>query len=293
MWSGTRVLVTGGTGFLGTALVRRLRSLGAEAWVVATRPSAQEKHLCADMTRLDDVRSVLNDVSPEIVFHCASYGVRIDQNDEARMIEVNVRGTEHLLRACETIRPRCIVVAGSWTELGASPYGQSRRRATDAACAWARQNSIPLTVLRFAQLFGPGESSYRLIPTLLRSLTLREPAVLGSSNTVRDFVYIEDAVDACIAAASHPTRGDIVAVASGTERTLREVVDVFKRIAPELLEPQWTCATARPWDESWISMDPEEAARALGWSAQTTFEEGLRQCMDACVSSSVAYHPFT
>jgi nucleoside-diphosphate-sugar epimerase len=272
---------------LGSALVRRLRDRGADVTAMCHRASSDAKTIQVDLTDADGIDRVVRTLAPEIIFHCASYGVHADQKDAARMHAVNVKGTEHLLAACASLRPRHIVMAGSWTEFGASPYGQSRRTATEYACAWAQAHHASLTVLRFAQLYGPGESAQRFFPTLLRSLESQEPATLGSPDIVRDFVFIEDAVDACVAAAAHPTHGAIIPIASGYDRTLREAVDAFKSIAPTLPEPRWTCATARPWDTSWTSMDPTDAAHVLGWTAKTSLEEGLRQCIAACTSSPI------
>ncbi len=289
MWKNTRVLVTGGTGFLGKHLVKRLASLEADVCVITSRSSDKKNHLQVDVANAQEVLKAFQAFRPQIVFHLASYGVQPDQKDEEQMNAVNVDGTKNILQACKEISVENIIMAGSWTEYGSipapfaeqdearpiSPYGLSKLRSTQLAQAWSLDSDIPLTVLRFASLFGPDEPLHRLIPTLAQSSKTHEPAILNDPSNVRDFLYVEDAINACLLAGQTQLNGEILNVGSGQGISIQEVVKTAKKVFLGLPEPVWKANEPRPWDVASAYLAIEKAKVLLNWQAQTSLEAGL------------------
>lgn len=292
MWQGVRVLVTGGRGFLGSALVKRLREEGAWVSVLTTSESQAEEMIQADLTSFETVVSALERARPEIIFHLASYGVRPGESDPTHIQAVNEKGTENLLQACKYISPRMIIIAGSWTEYGASTpergcseadvpaplsdYGRSKLKATEYACHWAREHQQALAVLRFASLFGPGELPHRFIPTLLHSALSGQSASLGQPEVIRDFLFLDDAVEACFQAAQTEFCGEIFNIGSGHGLSLLAVVETLKTLVPSLPDPTWSRAAYRPWDVPCAWLNIKKAKESLNWHPRWSLEAALK-----------------
>lgn len=291
VWFGRRVLVTGGTGFVGSALVRRLVEEGADVTVISSGKTSHDRLATVagkytikqvDLTDSDAVSRAFEEIKPTHVYHCATYGAFPTQRDVNKVFNVNVTGTNNLLAACEQYCPDVIVTTGSWTEYGSrehgrrmeeqgeclpsSTYGIAKLASTLAARAWSLRTNIPLTVLRLFSVFGEDEPGHRLIPTLFASANSGERVSLGDPSLVRDFIHVEDAVDAYLAVAEHEQEpGRIINIASGSGASIRQVVDSVKRLSTSFPEPQWTEQSKRPWDVPEAVADITRAQKIFNW----------------------------
>jgi len=294
-----RALVTGAGGFVGANLVRALLASGDQPEAIV-RPGS-------DLWRLDDVRGDVPLISvdlgdagplaeavlerrPEVLFHLAGCGGYPWQQNLDAMLSVNVRATETLLGAAREVDAR-VVHAGSSSEYGHrdgaaselerlepnSHYAVTKAAATHLcrlAAATYRQVAV---TLRLYSIYGPWEDPRRLMPTLVRTASDGHWPPLVAPDTVRDFVWVDDACDAFIRAASADFEepGIILNIASGTQTSLSALVDVARMVFNVEEPPQWGTMDARSWDtEVWFG-DPAAAARTLGWRARTPLHEGL------------------
>ena len=305
----TRSLVTGAAGFIGAALARRLIARG-DAVTLLSGPGSDPWRLAplhddAEVLEVDlrdggEVLRTMRAARPELVFHLAAHGAYSWQRSLERMIETNVAGLAHVVDAALDVGARAIVNAGSSSEYGLkdhappedelpepnSAYAVTKAAAT-LACGWAaRTRGAAITTLRLYSAYGPWEEPRRLMPALVahgldgRLPPLADPAI------ARDFVYVEDVVDAFLLAAERavPGAGAVYNVGSGAQTSLRELAETARRVYGIADAPAWDAFPARDWDtDVWVA-DARRAADELGWRARTPLEDGLAafaQWMDA------------
>lgn len=291
-------LVTGAGGFVGANLVRRLLADGHRV-TACVRPGgtpwrlAELRHLQVLSVDLADpvaVRRAVGAEQPERIFHLAAHGAYAWQRDLEAMIDVNVRGTGALLDGIRAGDAGMLVHAGSSSEYGAkdhparetdplepnSSYAVTKAAATHLCTHAARDEGLPVITLRLYSVYGPWEDPGRLMPTLVTRARAGELPNLVEARTARDFVYVDDVVDAFVRAASSPAvPGAVLNVGSGRQTTLAELVDIARRVLGIDAEPVWESMAGRDWDTTvWVG-DVAAAGARLGWSAQTPLGDGL------------------
>ena len=298
-----RVLLTGGAGFVGASLARRLVEEGDD---VLLRPGGGTERLAAVRDRVTlhaatlgeagPVRRLVREIRPEVVFHLAVYGGYPHQVDVDRMIEANVSGTVHLLDACAEAGVGAVVSAGSSSEYGYQdhPPAESERLEPNSAYAAtkafgshysrlvAARSSLRTATLRLYSVFGPLEEPTRFVPTLVREGLAGRLPPLVAPETARDFVYVDDVCDAFLLAAPCETGepGAVYTVGTGRQVTSREAVETARELFGIREEPSWGSFEARSWDTTaWVA-DPSKIRRELGWVPRHTFAEGLRKMAD-------------
>ena len=300
-----RALITGGTGFVGANLARRLLAEGCEVHLLVRpgfrnwRIRSVEKDLRFCAAAIEDAEGVdgaVAAVKPETVFHLAAHGAYPDQTDRRRMFDTNVLGTRNIINAALGAEVRSLVVAGSSSEYGRrsrphsetdepqpeSDYARTKAAATDW-CSWkARRTGAAITTLRLYSVYGKWEEPTRLIPRLIVEGAQGRRPPLANPATARDFVYVDDAVEAFLLAARHapPEHGAIYNVGSGRQTTLAEAVRAASKLFDIKTEPAWTTMPDRSWDTpSWVA-DNRLIREQLGWEPKIGFEEGLRKTME-------------
>jgi nucleoside-diphosphate-sugar epimerase len=295
-----RVIITGATGFVGANLVRRLLRDNHEihALVRPLRPDwrivdlANRIHRYAvDVTDRGQVRDLVHAVRPHWVFHLAAYGAYSQQKDAEQIVHTNIIGSMVLLEACADAGVESFIQAGSSSEYGwknhapseeeriepNSVYAISKAAATHYGQLLARQRNINAITLRLYSIFGPYEEPTRLIPTLLIHGLRSGLPKLVSPGTARDFVYIDDAVDALVHVASMEgvAPGAVYNVCTGTQTDLSTAVACVQELLPIREDPEWGTMPPRFWDTHvWVG-DPSRMSRETGWKATTSFRQGL------------------
>ena len=297
-----RVLLTGGTGFVGANLARRLVDDG-HAVHLLVRPEHARWRLEGLRDRvqlhrgsLDDrasVDRVVRRVKPEWVFHLAAHGAYSWETDLDRMVATNVTGTMHLVRACLRTGFEALVAAGSSSEYGFkkkapserdwlepnSHYAVTKAAATHFCRLTAQKERVKIATLRLYSVYGPWEEPGRLMPTLIvRGLAGTLPPLVDP-RVARDYVYADDVNEAFVLAAArpHPEPGPVWNVGTGKQTTIRQAVDVARRVLAIPQKPVWGTMPNRQWDTSaWVA-DAHAIRRALGWKPRFGFERGFRQ----------------
>jgi dolichol-phosphate mannosyltransferase len=295
-----RVIVTGGTGFVGANLARRLLRDGHELHLLV-RPGYQPWRIEAirgdvrlhevQLREIESVTRVIDQIRPDWVFHLAVYGTFSSQTDLQRMVQTNIHGTINLVQACLKTGFEAFVNTGSSSEYGFkdhapaeteviepnSPYAVSKAAGTLFCRQTARQQHVHLPTLRLYSIYGPYEDPARLVSTLIvRGLQGELPPLVGPE-TARDFVHVDDAAEAYLLAATHPGQepGAIYNVGAGVQTTLREAVAVARQVLEIPAEPSWGTMPARSWDTSvWVA-DNRRICQQLGWTPRHNFLHGF------------------
>lgn len=249
-----------------------------------------------DILDLEVVKGALARVAPTWVFHVAARGGYSWQNEADDVLRANVLGTANLLAACAASGVEVVVNTGSSSEYGAkahaprederlepnSVYAVGKAAATMLSALRESAGEARVVTLRLYSVYGPYEEPGRLVPTLAAfGIEARLPPLV-SPEVARDFVFIDDVVDAYIAAASVPADevGAIFNVGTGSQTTLAEAVDVARRLLGIVEAPRWGAMEKRAWDTgTWVA-DPAKIERDLGWRARVSFEEGFGRVVD-------------
>jgi UDP-glucose 4-epimerase len=300
-----RTFLTGGAGFVGAALVRRLLTEGHEVdlllrpgtdrWRLDEVRSAVSIHE-ADLRDSEAVRTAVRTAAPDWIFHLGAHGAYSWQTDAEGIYESIVLGTLHLVDACVDHGFEAFVQAGSSSEYGPkrhpphedevpepdSDYAVAKVAATLLCRQRAARHDLRMTTLRLYSVYGPWEDPRRLMPVLVAHGRRGELPPLVSPDTARDFVHVEDVCDAFLlaAGASVSQISRAYNVGSGTQTSLRQVVEVALRALGVTAEPHWESYQPRPWDtDVWVA-DPAKIGRELGWHARIDLERGLRDLAD-------------
>lgn len=298
----TRVVVTGGTGFVGANLVRRLIADGCQVHLLV-RPESSfwridsiRDRVTLHPVRLSDigsVTSVLKRIEPTWVFHLAAHGAYSWQTDETQMHETNVLGTKAVLTAATDLGVEMFVNTGSSSEYGRqdhapaetegahpdTPYGKTKAIATAMCFYAAHLHGARVCTLRLYSAYGPFEDPRRLLPSLIVHGRRGVFPPLVNPQTARDFVHVDDVVEACLGAAQHQggEPGAIYNVGTGVQTTVREAVDVARGVLSVTGDPTWGTMPAREWDtDTWVA-DSRKIRSELRWAPRYTFEAGFRQ----------------
>lgn len=303
--SAKRALVTGGAGFVGANLVRRLLGDGHQVTVLA-RPGSE-------LWRLEDIsqdveilqidlrdeeadRALVGRLRPEWVFHLAAHGAYSWQKDTRAILTTNFLATVALVEACRTQGTEVFIHSGSSSEYGYkdhatsederaepnSEYAVAKASATSFCQYVARRHDFNAITLRLYSVYGPYEDPRRLIPTLIsRGMRNQLPPLVGP-DVARDFVSIDDVVEAFALAATEPggERGAIYNVGSGAQTTIRDAVEVARRVLRVEAEPVWSSAHPREWDATTWVADTTKIASQLGWKPRFGFQEGFERTAD-------------
>jgi CDP-glucose 4,6-dehydratase len=308
-WLDRPALVTGATGLAGGWLVRRLLELQAQVvclvrdWVPG---SALLSGSAGDGATLvfGDVRDqallerTLGDYEVEVVFHLAAQTIVPTANRNCvETFDTNVRGTWTLLEACRrSPGVGAIVVASSDKAYGAQqslpyredtplapkhPYDVSKACADLIARSYAATYDLPLAVTRAGNFFGGGDLNWsRVVPGTIRSVLRGRPPIIRSDGTpLRDYIYIEDAVEAYLllgeAVAEGRSRGAAVNISYERPRSVREVVSAVLDHLGSDLEPVVEASARHEIQDQYL--DATHAREQLGWSPRYDFDEGLRR----------------
>lgn len=295
-----KVLLTGGTGFVGANLARRLLAEGHETHLLvrpehkAWRLEEIKQNLSFHESSLDDkarLSAIAKEVRPDWIFHLAAHGAYSWQNDEAAIVRANVTGTINLLEACLEGGFEAFVNTGSSSEYGFkdhapseaecpepnSCYAVTKAAATNFCRYISRSKNVHAVTLRLYSVYGPYEDPGRFIPALAVNGLRGGYPPLAAPETARDYVYADDVCGACLLAAARgdAPRGSIYNVGTGRQTTLREAVETARAALKLAAEPRWGGMPARSWDTGvWVA-DSRLIRRELGWEPRFDFAAGF------------------
>lgn len=303
-WASERIFVTGATGMVGANLVRRLIALGNRPSLLTRAASHRERlesvsdglvWCTGDMTDAASLGACVAAVKPTIVFHLASSFFNPPTLSAAEHMAANAGGMLNLCEALKEIESVRLITAGSCSVYAGgerlaetaeldpgSMFGVSKATATMISRNFSRQRGLSMVELRLFTPFGPWESARRIIPDTILSALAGRDVRIGHGGQKRDFVYMDDVIDAFIAAATAPSLPDfqVINIGSGVGRPIRDVVANILELMGNPVRFVTGAFATRP-DEIWeISADIASAERTLGWRPKIGFSEGLRKSID-------------
>lgn len=310
--SASTLVVTGGTGFIGGALVR---SAAQKGWsvVALTRsevsPASRAPVEGVEFRTLrnpDELGRVLQDVGPFRLVHAASPGVMPGDRSWSTLVDGCVSYTLALVEAASALRAERIVNTSSWSAYAApcpedqaidegtplnptNLYGAAKASAEVMGAALARSLGAPFYTARLFNVYGPGEAGTRLLPHVLSHLRRGETVSLTPGLQRRDFVYIDDVVDALLLLVSAENVNDTAYnICTGRAVSVRALVE---KACDALSAPRsllkFGALPGRHDEPPSIIGNPARIERDLGWTAQISLEGGLTRFIERTVAGEV------
>jgi UDP-glucose 4-epimerase len=306
-YTGKKVLVTGGAGFVGSTLADRLSNDGAKVCVVDNLSSGRQDNISnpniefvnGDIRNADLMDSLVQ--QSDIVFHLAEYipetktygaGHVIKYSVENPLIDFDVScvGSLTVLDKCRKY-DKAIVFTSSAAVYGenktklseesptipSSPYGASKLCAETYMVLYAKLYNLPVTVLRFCNLYGPKQRKYILYDILLKiAKNPKKLEILGTGSEERDFIYVTDAIDAVLLTFNDEYSANIIFnVGTGTPVSIKTMTDVILKalkLTPELsfTQSSWKGDIKKLWAST-------EKIQKGGFKPSITLQEGVKE----------------
>jgi len=296
------IIVTGGFGFIGASMVRRLVNQGEKVIVFAKKTSTPQ--------RLNDLRDSIiwyeEDLSdrvrlaeriasanPKGIFHFAASNIQSGATAaDGDVIQTNILGTVNLVEAAKGVPYDFFIYTGTFLEYGSKDhafkeddlpepsnvYAVSKLAASLYCQAIAKKDKQPIVVLRLMTPYGPDMQKGRLMYELVERSLQGMPLILTHPKVARDFIYVTDVLDLCLEAASkaQKIKGEIYNVGSGVQTTLGELVDLVRTETSSQSEVQWGTFRQVAYDTDTLYADMTKTFSAFSWRPKVTPEEGIR-----------------
>lgn len=307
------VLVTGGAGFIGSNLVDRLLAEGRSVDVVDNLSSGRLANLADARSSSDgkfsfhqlDVRDtttsdLIEKRAPEVIFHLAAQiDVRVSVSDPVLDAMINIIGTLNVLEGARRAGTRKVVFASSGgtiygevaeedlpvteshPQVPLSPYGVSKKSASDYLNAYRELHQIEFTSLALANVYGPRQDPHGeagVVAIFANKLLAGEQCTIyGDGGQTRDYVYVDDVVDAFVRAAERGS-GLLCNIGTGVETSVNDLYAVMAANAG--LSPAAEYAPARKGELARSALDAGRAEMHLGWRPFTDLRTGTASVLD-------------
>jgi UDP-glucose 4-epimerase len=302
----TRALVTGGAGFIGSNLVNRLVDDGAEVLVVDDLSSGRLERLAEARghgrlkihqidIRKPEIEDLATTFEPEVVFHLAAQiDARHSVVDPVNDASINIVGGVNVMRAAvESGASRLVFASSGGASFGSpdliptpesverrpeSPYGVAKKVTDDYLHYFALAHGLEFVSLGFANVYGPWQDPHGEagVVAIFSQLLLggSTPTIYGDGTITRDFVYVDDVVEACVRAAEKG--GNVyLNIGTGREVSINELYDLIAAAAGSDLRP--TYAPGKDGDVARSCLESSLAKDLLGWEPWVDLEDGIRR----------------
>ena len=302
-WTDRRVMVTGGAGFLGSAVVRRLEAAGAgEVFVPRSRDY--------DLRTSDGIDRALDDGRPDVIIHLAAVvgGIGANRANPGRFFYENaIMGIELMERARLASVAKFVGIGtvcsypkftpvpfrendlwSGYPEETNAPYGLAKKMLLVQGQAYRAQYDFDAIHLLPVNLYGPGDNfdpaSSHVIPALIRKCVEARDAgadqidVWGTGSASREFLYVDDAAEGIVLATERYDGPEPVNLGVGHEITIRELVELVARLTGFHGELRWDAS--KPDGQPRRALDTSRARDRFGFAARTSFEEGLGRTIE-------------
>ncbi len=301
------IVVTGGAGFIGSALCCRLSQRGNDVVVIDNLSTGRREwidHLPgvsviqADIRDADRIKAIITDIQPKAVCHLAAIHFIpycIAHPQEA--IEVNVVGTVNVLAACQVHPPATVVLASSAAVYPARDepnretdpvgpmdiYGITKQCDEQLAAVYSMDTGAAAIAVRIFNAVGIRETNPHVVPNLLEQLKQGKRTVyLGNMDAQRDYIDTRDLAEALISLLDHHPNGyDVFNVGTGKEYSVRDIVAICEKVLGCPIEVRQRTDLVRKVDRPHLCANIDKIAAVTGWQPKNTLHDTLRGLLAA------------
>lgn len=289
-FTGKRILVTGGNGFLGTRLVPALESAGAEVTVLTNAAGGNPGMIEADITRHLKI-----DCPADLIIHLAAMvSVPFCQQNPAKAFEVNAQGTANVLEYARKIDAEYFVYSSTAKVYGRAPqcptpesapakpqtiYGYSKRAGELACECYSENYGLDTAILRQSNIIGPSQTGDYVVPSIISQARKGNDLHLGNTKPKRDFVFVDDVVSAYRTILEKRAAG-IMNIGSGESHSADEIIKALEKITGKNLRTIADPEKLREQEPDKELLDITRMKR-LGWAPTTRFEDAIKAIWEA------------
>lgn len=309
-----KALVTGGTGFIGSNLIKQLLKMGWIVYVLIRNKSSIGAKRLKNVENINwmyygelfnykrQIKVLNNDITInknlipkfDVCFHLAAYGVNYNNQDVNELITGNIKFTMDLLNFCKKNETRRVINTGSCFEYGVndgekiiekhninpqSLYGAAKACSVFMANTYSKKYGINLITLRPFGVFGEGEGLHRLVPQIMESIILKQDMKLTYGEQVRDYLYVRDLINAYITLALEDVPlYEVYNVCSGVGTSIRQLVMKAASITNSNLDLfHFGEIPYRKNEIMYFVGDNSKLKKCTSWKPKYTLEEGLKR----------------
>ncbi len=309
------ILLTGITGFIGSNLARKLVEGGYDVYGMVRHVSRSEvrslepyldkiRFVEGDITEYHSVRSTLKSISPQAVIHLAALTpVRHSFEDPFPYVKANYEGTMNFAHAVLETSPQTRIIAASTAEVygwqtnspipenarlnPTSPYAVSKAACDNYLQMAMKVYGLKATVLRCNNSYGRAGEKGFIVEYLITTMLAAQTAYVGAPNHVRDYMYVDDHVDAYLRALKQEeAAGEVFNVSPGNPisnidlaKKIAKMIQFRGEIVDRSYPPGYPMRPAN-WDTDYIVLDSSKIRKTLGWKPSVTLDEGLRRVIE-------------
>jgi len=295
---GKRVLITGITGFVGSNLAKKLRSLGGIVYGISRSLASDKRNLRANMLDYSVINNFIKDSNIKICFHLAGESlVEVGQKDPYLTFKINTEGTLNILEIARKNTMEKIIIASTahvygnnklpyleeYTPKPSRPYETSKACTDLIAQSYANTFELPVLIPRFVNIYGPGDLNFsRLIPKTIKAVLSNTTPKMWGGKAIRDYLYIDDAISAYLKLAeidiSLIGNNRIFNFGSNNKISVENLINkIINLLGKKVTIGKIDEGRASEIKSQYVSF--RKSTKVLGWKPRTTLEKGLRKTL--------------
>jgi len=294
-----KIIVTGSMSFIGLNLIKRIKDKNEiHAVVHKQKPTTTQKEILSNTTvhRIDitseNISELIQQIKPDIIFHLAAYSnANRDEQHLIPAIKANIEGISNLLKATINTNLKRFVNISSSEVYGpsetrfvetqklnpVSPYGITKATAENICNFYYNTYNVPIVNIRPIMVYGEYQSENKIIPFLIKSCKENENINMTSGTQTRDFLYVEDLIEALIKAATKPVEGETINIGTTHEISIKELALKIKGLTNSKSQINFGVIPTKNNEIMRMHIDITKAKTLLSWEPTTSLDAGLKK----------------
>ena len=306
MISNSIILLTGSSGFIGANLLRALLKKNPKKIHIILRKTSNKWRIqnlltsskiqihYGDINNKKFIDNVFKQAKPEIIYHCATYGMFLNkQKNKEKILKTNILSLYYLIEQSAQHNVKRFINTGTTSEYGiknvsmkenmllepTNTYGATKASATIIASQLAKEYKLNLVTLRLFSPYGYYEEKNRLFPHVILNYLEDKEFSLSSQTFVRDFTFIDDIINAYIKVSQSNKKiyGDIFNVGTGKQYRLIDVIQTLEKIEKRKAKITWGHIKAKQQEPKIWKSDNSKIKKVFNWTPKETLESGLKK----------------